>query len=73
MGNPELFNQRALLFGCRGMIGSALGKLIPAGMLESFSHQDRSHISAFSKMDYASIGLSGQLVLENPEPAIAAD
>jgi NADH-quinone oxidoreductase subunit G len=33
----------------------------------------RSSILAFSKMDYASIGLNGQLILENPEGAVAAD
>jgi dTDP-4-dehydrorhamnose reductase len=40
MGNQDLFNQRSILLGSRGMIGSALARLIPAGALETFSHQE---------------------------------
>jgi dTDP-4-dehydrorhamnose reductase len=40
MGNLDLFNQRCILLGSRGMIGSALARMIPAGALETFSHQE---------------------------------
>ncbi len=40
MGNLDLFNQRSILLGSRGMIGSALARMIPAGALEAFSHQE---------------------------------
>jgi dTDP-4-dehydrorhamnose reductase len=40
MGNLDLFNQRSILFGSRGMIGSAISKIFPSGNTEAFSHQE---------------------------------
>ena len=54
-------------------LGKLLGVEIPSSQASAVFNELRSQIIAFSKMDYGSIGLHGQLVLENPEPAVAAD
>lgn len=54
-------------------LGKLLGVEIPSSQASTVFNELRSQIIAFSKMDYGSIGLHGQLVIENPEPAVAAD
>ena len=54
-------------------LGRLLGTEVSSAQAQDTFNELRSRIPAFSKMDYGSIGLGGQLVQENPEPAVAAD
>lgn len=62
MGNLDLFNQRSILLGSRGMIGSALAKIIPAGALETFSHQELD-ITDYAALEKVFIKLKPRVVL----------
>lgn len=54
-------------------IGRLLGVETSSTQASDVFSELRSHVPAFSKMDYGSIGLNGQLIQEKPEPAVAAD
>ena len=62
MGNLDLFNQRSILFGCRGMIGSAFSKVIPAGMVETFSHQELD-ITDYAALEKAFLKIKPAVVI----------
>lgn len=54
-------------------LGKLLGAEVSSAQASDVFNELRSRILAFSKMDYGSIGLHGQLVNENPELAAAGD
>jgi dTDP-4-dehydrorhamnose reductase len=62
MGNLDLFNQQSILFGSRGMIGSALSKLIPAGTLDAFSHRELD-ITDYLELEKVFLKIKPRLVL----------
>jgi NADH-quinone oxidoreductase subunit G len=69
---PPLKNSRPTLEILRDL-GRLLGAEVASAQSAEVFNELRSRIPAFSKMDYASIGLSGQLAQENPESDVAAD
>jgi NADH-quinone oxidoreductase subunit G len=54
-------------------LGKVLGLEIPTAQPAEIFSELASRIPAFAGMDYRVIGLSGRLVNESPEPAVAAD
>ncbi len=54
-------------------LGKALGVEIPSAQASDVFRELGSKIPAFSGMDYNTIGLSGQVIKQAPEPAVAAD
>ncbi len=54
-------------------LGTALGVGIPSAASAEVFRELGSKIPAFGEMNYDTIGLSGQLIKQTPEPAVAAD
>lgn len=54
-------------------LGTALGVVIPSAAAQEVFRELSSKIPAFREMDYDTIGLSGQMIKQTPEPAVAAD
>jgi len=62
MADPAFLNQRIVLLGARGMIGSALGKLLHGATLSGFSHQDLD-ITDYAALEKIFLRTKPQLVL----------